>query len=110
MTRSEKLEQAIRSEQTYIWHGQVTGSNNKLCAQEKERHEFLLSVLLADKKRSEGCLYCNGNMLDGYALENMYGESQRIINLAMKNHRSGDQLPISFCPNCGRSLTGGESV
>jgi len=69
-----------------------------------------LDILLAEQKRSEGCLYCNGNMLDGYALENMYGESQRIINLAMNNHRSGDQLPISFCPNCGRDLTDGESV
>jgi hypothetical protein len=77
--------------------------------QRYEEYDLLESILLAEQKRAAGCAYCNGNMLDGYALENMYGESQRIINLAMKNHRSGDQLPISFCPNCGRSLTDGES-
>jgi hypothetical protein len=102
MTRSELLEKAIKLAKNGVEYEPQHASTRELNA-------FALELFLAEQKRSEGCAYCNGNMLDGYALENMYGESQRIINLAMKNHRSGDQLPISFCPNCGRSLTDGES-
>jgi hypothetical protein len=101
MTRS-KLQEAINVQQSRIAFEDDTYP--------KAQDQLMLDLLLAEQKRAAGCAYCNGNMLDGYALENMYGESQRIINIAMKNQRSGDQLPISFCPNCGRDLTEGESV
>ena len=103
MNRNEKLSHVIGLAQK--------GASDYTCREGlRELNQFVLDILLAEQKRSEGCLYCNGDMVDGYALENMQGKYPKIVGLSIKNNRCDDQLPISFCPNCGRDLTEGESV
>lgn len=105
MTRSEELQLAISIARENVKSLKLHHISEPKIAQ------LTLDLLLAEQKRSDGCLYCQSGAFDK-RLVGVYGEQgwnkYHIYLCGGGGAKDGEQF--DYCPKCGKRLTEGKSV
>lgn len=71
--------------------------------------KFILDILLAEQKRSEGCAFCNSDAFNRVGVSNEPWDKPRVY-LCGGNGKTPESERFDYCPKCGKRLTEGESV